>query len=243
MQLLAGLFQYHPPIERLHRLNPAFEEETGRLFDQVVHVFEPESDQSFFVQARLLKEKARGESEKDGTQLPAFVQLHRHDDPRIIDPPADVLRVLDRLDSILRDSPHASHPCSVSLPLYDVGTPQELSWTENSCQQIMVPLAAILLDYPFAYCLPEADGSSSSTLLSGVELHVFDCWITAPSSKSDDRSRIMQSSCPTALGIDCEVVKKDISSLLARRMGRLGGMQSYVANVGWKTVKLDSAGL
>lgn len=183
----------------------------------------------------------RGGSQGDRTQLPAFVQLHRHDEPRIIDPPVDVLRVLERLDSILGDSPHASHPCSVSLPLYDVGSSQDLAWTENSCQQIMVPLAAILLDYPFAYCLPEADASSSSTLLSGVELYVFDCCLTQ--SAPEDRVRIMQSSCPTALGIDCEVVKEDISSLLARRMDRLEGMQSYVVDVGWKTVKLDSAGL
>lgn len=77
-----------------------------------------------------------------------------------------------------------SHPLSLTLP-------------PNLSQETLIPLAAILLEYPVAYVPASSD---QANFLGGVPLNVFSCGLTSAFAEHV----LMKFSCPSDVGLQAE---------------------------------------
>ncbi|KZT25408.1 hypothetical protein NEOLEDRAFT_1065507, partial [Neolentinus lepideus HHB14362 ss-1] len=160
--------------------------EKNDLFNPLTHVCERSSDQSFFVNLDLIH--GRFSSINDTcNELGSWVTFIQLDGPvsRIIKPPAAVISLLSQ---ILNRIP--SPPATLELTLQDSYGPESL-----------VPLAALLLEYPIAYTVTS---TSSQAILGGVPLDVYQCIVKHPavsthaSTQQEDTS-LIKFSCPSHL--------------------------------------------
>lgn len=95
--------------------------------------------------------------------------------------------------------------------------PISFSMPGDSPVETLVPLAAVLLDYPVAY-VPSA---SYDNVLAGIPLDFYECLLTLPRGDAlqnvhagDTVHTIMKFSCPTAL-------KKDLHKLQGDEMKKM----------------------
>jgi hypothetical protein len=165
-----------------------------KLFQVVVHVYEPRSEQSFFINAPLLLAKLSPAS------WPVFVSTD--DSPNILaEPPEDIPSLVQNLANQLLDRSSWNDASAIVLP-------DNLSVTST------VPLAALLLEYPVAYC---PGTIATGPYLSHVTLDVYEVYVQLldnedkalvqqqtwipPSDILNRRHSILKFSCPSVLGI------------------------------------------
>ncbi|KAK7048051.1 thioredoxin-domain-containing protein [Favolaschia claudopus] len=141
----------------------------GAIFENVRHIYEASSQQSFFFNTQLCRELVRSIS--DDTAYVRFVFLKQHGEPELLKhPPPDVLSALLTLSET-----------------------QELP--PSLAQHTLIPLAGVLLGYPVAY-VPDSI-SESSTFLAQVPLDVYTCHARSPSWTSPHT--FLKFSCPAVL--------------------------------------------
>ncbi|KAA1469864.1 hypothetical protein DENSPDRAFT_648321 [Dentipellis sp. KUC8613] len=183
----------------------------------LLHVYEPTSGQSFFVNRPLLDglsksvmNKASGQ-ENDAAPLefiqPSFIHLT---DPTSVSteysPGVSIL--LGELGGLID---HAQEP--------------SFSLTEGHTQEVLVPLAAILLEYPVAY-VPSS--SEQSDFLENTPLDVYEYLLTGEDSK---QHQLLKFSCPSAIGslhprLSPHALMLRMKTLFERRLGAAGIQQT-----------------
>lgn len=84
----------------------------------------------------------------------------------------------------------------------------------------IIPLAAILIEYPIAY-VPAADQTS---FLSGVELRCFSCSIVSASHAQDESEvlPLMQFSCPVSTLVETGDITEALREKFTHRLERTG---------------------
>lgn len=166
----------------------------------VIHVYDPHSEQSFFVNTVLLQ-ALRYEL----ASLNAYSFIDLADSPTLVSysllidgmhemvnnlikvstPPLHVTRLLTALYESIENNPDAT---TIQLATNDEG-------------ESLVPFAAVLLEYPVAYVPPP----SLTGFLSGVPLDVYECTINPTSTAGDNSSWIpnghtlLKFSCPHSI--------------------------------------------
>ncbi|KAF8798968.1 hypothetical protein BYT27DRAFT_7202704 [Phlegmacium glaucopus] len=178
---LVDLFTPNDPVRLFSSLLAALRinTKTNVFFARVFHLYEPHSEQSFFINAQLLLERIHtlsGGSESP-PEYPLFIHLHSSVTV-IYEVPQQVLQVLISLLPLAQ---------SVELPL-------SFSLLSDTTFETAVPLAAILLDYLVAY----VPYTTYPNTLSGVPLDVYECILAIPGLDSREHS-IIKFSCPTTV--------------------------------------------
>ncbi|TFK52634.1 hypothetical protein OE88DRAFT_1428635 [Heliocybe sulcata] len=175
---LLDIFSIGDAVSTLSRLIVVLRERSS-LFNDLMHVYEPSSDQSFFVNLGLLGNRLKSD---DLNSWIIFVQTTSPISPVL--PPSSVSQLLSQiLDN------HGSS-CSITLVLPpSVGTDS------------LIPVAAVLLEYPVAYT--PASISSQATL-AGVPLDVYECVVRHPpifarSAPQQTGTSLVKFSCPSHL--------------------------------------------
>ncbi|KAF8964404.1 hypothetical protein BDZ97DRAFT_1816376 [Flammula alnicola] len=193
---LVDLFAPKDPVDLFSQLLSALRSDrrTKEIFAPVVHVFEPSSEQSFFVNARLLASRIKALVSGSSTYStnprgsPVFLHLQSPIKP-LEEPPNRLLQVLKSL-----------------LPLTATPDPLPLSFSlpDDITIETAVPLAAVLLDYPIAY----VPSPSYNNVLSGLPLDFYECVLISrggdqsiggKAENQDDSRTIMKFSCPTEM--------------------------------------------
>ncbi|KAF9046596.1 hypothetical protein BJ165DRAFT_1178222 [Panaeolus papilionaceus] len=187
---LLDIFILEKPFETFDKILLALRSssQTTDYFSEVIHLHEPVSQQSFFLNTRLtaasLSRTLLGADH--GSDDIAFIKLS--EPPEIMDgPPDTVLQVCTTLSQQLSDLPLST---SFSLP-------------ENTPATVSVPVAAILLDYPVAYVPNSTDGGP----LSNVSLNFYEAILTWSSEVTPTKHNkrditqhsVMKFSCPSSL--------------------------------------------
>ncbi|KAF5385708.1 hypothetical protein D9757_005504 [Collybiopsis confluens] len=193
-------------LHRLRQANSLVAEETepSVLFIDVVHVYEPTSEQSFFINAPLFLDTSP-------PHCPVFISADSS--PHILTEPPQTLPSLlhDLTNQLIRHS---------SSPTITIDLPQDLSPAST------VPLAAILLEYPVAYCPPAT--INSEPLLGGVTLDVYQVSLNNVPARSflnnNSHHVLLKFSCPSHLGssypdrLSPELTMVNLRSLFESRM-------------------------
>jgi hypothetical protein len=178
------------------------------FFNEIVYLHDYEHNQAFFIHASCALRTARyyvnhepvsATSHQGGlvsdTLLATFIQLKEHSEPtlvclspwhsgdagRIQSPQCSrpSLQLVEVIQDLSRQLSGDQIPVSISLPA-------ELRFTE------LVPLAALLLEYPVAY-VPSSEASPSS--LSHRPLDVYECVL----NRGPDEHVLLKFSCPSDL--------------------------------------------
>ncbi|TFK25413.1 hypothetical protein FA15DRAFT_687016 [Coprinopsis marcescibilis] len=178
-------------ILRTLRNTPA----TAEIGANIVHLFEPESEQSFLVNRNLVPLRLGPLLELNYNGVsPTFVE---------VSPPSH-FKHLEVVPEAL---------CSVLRYLVDkfrldsnTGVPYSLSLPKNLHIELTVPLAAILLDYAVAYVpsIFEEDAETSHKFLAGVAVATYECTLTLGFTNKQQEGlepevRVMKFSCPRSL--------------------------------------------
>ncbi|TFK40811.1 hypothetical protein BDQ12DRAFT_468320 [Crucibulum laeve] len=202
----------------------ALRQTCGPVFLTVFHLYEPSSEQSFFVNrsllprrlASILSEPSTSISDSESDAI-SFVLLSKDGSPsQLLSSPASLPPIVKFLAAL---SPSLAP--SISLPPY-------------MTQETAVPLAALLLDYPIAYvpCSPE-----QANFLSNVPLDVYECRLALELEPgSEQEHTLMKFSCPCAISeVDTELVPQRMQERLRRnfelRMKTLGPSENRMPRV------------
>ncbi|KAJ7600640.1 hypothetical protein C8J56DRAFT_13940 [Mycena floridula] len=175
--------------------------EKSALFHNVLYLWDPSSEQSFFINIRLLLHCWFGEGLSLSDRLRArirFVLLSANDDPKLLtDPPTSVLVTLRNIGN------HATpFPLTITLAP-DLGP------------EVLIPLAAVLLEYPVALCIPDTV-DDMSFFLARQPLNVYQATLRWPDT--DEEHTLLKFSCPVAVAVDSDAL---IAALAAHFDGRL----------------------
>ncbi|KAF9267394.1 hypothetical protein L218DRAFT_984925 [Marasmius fiardii PR-910] len=163
-------------------------------FKSVVHIYDPTSDQSFFINKPLFLSRIRGflslydtdsagllsAMEGPNFQPTSFISLSSEGpfNPTFTDVSEGVHAVLRHLSSQIQlISAEDSVQESMTITL-----PPNLSYI------VTVPLAGFLLEYPVAFCPISTPGADTSSFLSQVPLRVYKCFL-----KLEDKDRTRDS--------------------------------------------------
>lgn len=219
--------------------------QAAAVFQDVIVLHEPTSDQLFFVNLHLLERRCaqtlgsdnrRGERHQDAEPWPAFLHL-------LVEP---TLVGTERIPTLL-----FSHSALSLVPgVFQVGFPKQLAaLLRELCARgekhadlprptiltishpiditVSVPLAAVLLEYPVAYVPLDAD---QTVFLTGVGLDVYDCVLTfsrIPDSHDTGRGpdgpyehRLLKFSCPSRLAREATTLLP--TTLIARMQAKFG---------------------
>ncbi|KIK99850.1 hypothetical protein PAXRUDRAFT_131180 [Paxillus rubicundulus Ve08.2h10] len=157
----------------------------GSPFKNVVLWNHSSAMQSFIVNVPLLEAKLAGLTE--GIEQCAFVHLHD---------PGDCFSVSSKTPDAVQDvlvNMQASMAVSLDMPSFSL--PEALT------QQVLVPLAAVVIDYPVAY-VPAS--SEQTSFLGGEALDIYDvsfkCPLSSDSASNLQRDHvILMFSCPRVL--------------------------------------------
>ncbi|KAJ3801562.1 hypothetical protein GGU11DRAFT_674697, partial [Lentinula aff. detonsa] len=190
----------------------------SKLFRDVVHIYEPCSEQSFLINPlRLLtrypvEDVANSQLTDWPFSFPIFLYT----------PPEGLFAIVQ--DLILQ----ISNPSSTLNQSSTIILPQGLS------ASLTVPLAAILLEYPVAYC-PSA--TIGSPFLNSVTLDVYEVRLMLndedvdtssqrkPTPSPDDEERdhrsVLKFSCPSGLGLSHQTIKEQLQSCFDHRLANL----------------------
>ncbi|TFY78947.1 hypothetical protein EWM64_g5068 [Hericium alpestre] len=146
----------------------------------VIHVYEPSSAQSFFVHVGLLERVVLDFDEEpvDEEEYYHFVLLSN---PPVLSPviPGAVLPLLRSIFEAVTQTPEPS-----------------VTIRQEHTQQEIIPLAALLLEYPVAYVPISPE---QSIFLPGVQLDVYTCMVGMPGD-GDAPHPLLKFSCPTLIG-------------------------------------------
>ncbi|KAF9463061.1 hypothetical protein BDZ94DRAFT_1322142 [Collybia nuda] len=210
------------------------------VFGTVIHVYEPTSGQSLFVNIsmflgnQILEGISSARSENRGHQdygheanvfEISFVRLHPDQRCEFLSaPPAGVISILkslvDEFANVL------SLPVSKTLP-------------KTFSQDISVPLAAVLIEYPVAYVPMLSD---QAPFLTGVNLDVYECVLTSDGSlQSSNPHTLLKFSSPSQLGKehpDLLGPSHMIESLIAKFQPRVHKISSDTKLVVRQTVEI-----
>ncbi|KAJ4491434.1 hypothetical protein C8J55DRAFT_280224 [Lentinula edodes] len=208
----------------LHRL-----EQKSKLFQDVFHVYEPYSEQSFLINASLLLAKYTIEDMSNWPHTSAYpVFVSTGSPPKILSTPTEGLFALvQNLIQQLRDpSPVLKEKSTIILP-------------QGLFANLTVPFAAVLLEYPVAYC---PSGTVVSPFLSSATLDIYEVRLTLPdqgyvtsgrrkawpSVNDEDRHycSVLKFSCPSDLGRSCpglnpQSIQESLQSCFDSRIANL----------------------
>ncbi|KAJ3996914.1 hypothetical protein F5050DRAFT_1807297 [Lentinula boryana] len=201
----------------------------SNLLRDVVHVYEPCSEQSFLINPlRLLarypiEDVANSQLTEWPFSLPIFVSTNSP--PEVLYTPPEGLFAIVQ-DLILQ----ISNPSSTLNQSSTIILPQGLS------ASLTVPLAAILLEYPVAYC-PSA--TIGSPFLTSVTLDVYEVRLMlnsedvdtssqrkptpSPEDEERDHRSVLKFSCPSGLGhsspnLSHQTIKEQLQSCFDHRL-------------------------
>lgn len=125
-----------------------------------------------------------------------------------------------------------------SIPEVSLRLPPNLSMVT------LIPLAAVLLDYPIAY-VPESE--SQTSFLSGTPLVVYRCRLVGKPQGDEDNDKqhvLLQFSCPVSLENSMVSTRKTVSFLEHTFQPRVAQILSkYVLHVDYEHVALDRVAL
>ena len=109
------------------------------------------------------------------------------------------------------------------------------------CSQDIIPLAAVLLEYPVAYIL---DNTIKGPFLSNIDLQVFACslWLgDALSSATEGRHTFLQFSYPDSLVEQVGDIAQQLHTRFTRRFTVAG--IPHTLEIGSRTERLDRVAL
>ncbi|KDQ62316.1 hypothetical protein JAAARDRAFT_203477 [Jaapia argillacea MUCL 33604] len=157
-------------------------------FKDLRHLYDPQSDQSFFVNISLLRERFQTLC---NDPLSLDMDDQRVEFVALTDPPTLVSSPL----------PHLASTMKGVLQLPDIMTSHSLSQRGQDLSPLdftlTIPLAAIVLEYPIAYVPMHTP--HPTPFLSGVPLDVYEVTL---SLSSGVRHVMMKFSCPASVGMD-----------------------------------------
>ncbi|THH20078.1 hypothetical protein EW146_g1180 [Bondarzewia mesenterica] len=153
------------------------------LFESVLHVYEPSSEQSFLINVPLFRRACQGGEgfAPDQAENTSFISLNETP-TRLSKAPDDLRRVLNGLS----ESFAATSDPSIPLPT-------------GLTQQTVIPLAAVLLEYPVAYVPISA---YQTDFLSSIPLTVYECTLRfngRDAATGSNSHCILKFSCPTMI--------------------------------------------
>lgn len=121
--------------------------------------------------------------------------------------------------------------------------PISVTSSQELTQELMIPIAAILLEYPVGY-VPISNIQTS--FLSGELLDVYECHITRSDSGPSNWHTLLKFSCPTIVGIEhSELSPQNLIERLKKRfIPRLQEAHSHMAmDIHVSAEKLDRVAL
>ncbi|KAF7422547.1 hypothetical protein PC9H_010703 [Pleurotus ostreatus] len=194
------------------------------IFDSLLIIHESSSDQTFFVHARLAHGRLKrvvGTVARPNTPYPShsvveessFVEVTfvspGPEPPAKCAMPGDLRQILEYITSEL--------DARISGDLYNSQSVIQLPVSHPST---MIPLAAILLEYPVAYVPPPEP--ASFTFLSGIGLDVYEV-VLASSSSELRQHTLLKFSSPHGLdeGLSPQVVKERLYNHFRPRLSTL----------------------
>ncbi len=182
------------------------------VFESVTLLYDPASDQIFFVSAPRLRTYYELDSRRLSGQLLAWVsfievggtttkvrsllgRLRKHssthcDVRQVCPPPVGLPTVFDAV--AIRTDVQGTTPVMISLPD-----------DEGRSTGDMVAFAACILEFPVAY-VPIPDGPEGGAFLAGEPLDVYDCVLVPHTSQTQAHSEaqsLIKFSCPQAIGL------------------------------------------
>lgn len=107
----------------------------------------------------------------------------------------------------------------------------------------MVPLAAILLDYPVAYVPTSCD---QTAFLSGETLDVYECRLVHPGHSTVDGHTLLKFSCPNATGVEYSYLSPQrlVDRMKERFVTKLQAIDSRITlDINTSTEKFDRVAL
>ncbi|KAI0729626.1 hypothetical protein C8Q72DRAFT_304915 [Fomitopsis betulina] len=187
--------------------------QVATVFQDVIVLHEPTSDQLFFVNSHLLERRCAqilSSDNHDAEPWPMF--LHLLEEPTLVGFPIQLAGLLRELCA--RGEKHAGLPRPTILT---VSHPLDIS--------VSVPLAAVLLEYPVAYVPLDAD---QTAFLTGVGLNVYECVLTFSQVPGDTGSgsdrpyehTLLKFSCPSRLAGEATTLLP--TTLVERMQARFG---------------------
>jgi len=158
------------------------------VFQAVTVFLEPNSDQLFFLNTDLLRRRFFGPKQTPDAVVSCTHFVYASQNPALL--PSAPPELLEILNHLLIPTQGPPPPCLTYTP------PEPLD------ASALVPLAALLLEYPLAY-VPLPAGQSG--YLSGVPLDVYECglsWAEQPLGYPSERHMVLKFSCPCAIGLE-----------------------------------------
>ncbi|KAJ2929771.1 hypothetical protein H1R20_g7328, partial [Candolleomyces eurysporus] len=228
------------------------DEWTAKIAEDVIHVFEPTSEQSFLVNLRLLRNRianvlgqgsskasvmngGAAEHAKAGPfTLLAFVRLFPGSSSEIIYDDQIPLEITQSLESLcsklnfsLQDAPQEEENPTPPIP------PLSILLEQNLHLGVIVPLAAVILDYSVAYVPEVGSGSTASSpvFLANVPVNTYEATLSFTEGNSEATMKVLsvlKFSCPRRLEEVCperlsqESIVKGLESLLRSRLEEIG---------------------
>jgi hypothetical protein len=110
-------------------------------------------------------------------------------------------------------------------------------------QELMIPIAAILLEYPIAYVPTSSD---ETAFLSGQPLNVYECHLIHANGEPPDRHTLLKFSCPAIIGVEHYQLSshKLIEGLKAKFVPRLQAADDHISvDIHVLTEKFDRVAL
>lgn len=157
------------------------------MFKDVVHVYDPSSDQSFFLNISLFLPRARGclSVNEPGFRPTSFIPLSSEaaSNSSLSVVPEEVLAVLRHLIiqiQLISAEGSVQEAQTITLP------------PDLPCN-VTVPLAGFLLEFPVAFCPISVPGIETRSFLNQVPLRVYRCLLN-----HEDKSRITRDSDTTS---------------------------------------------
>ncbi|KIM89222.1 hypothetical protein PILCRDRAFT_2484 [Piloderma croceum F 1598] len=148
------------------------------VFEDVTLWHDPSSSQTFFVNVSLLSKTYR-DLQSSEPPWTAFIRLN--EPPTLA--PGNIVQVLADIVTQTFNNP------------ISVISSQELT------QDLMIPVAAILLEYPVAY-VPTSGAGDQTAFLSRELLDVYECLLMNAGIGTHNRHTLMKFSCPNVIGVE-----------------------------------------
>ncbi|RDX42510.1 hypothetical protein OH76DRAFT_1411093 [Lentinus brumalis] len=189
------------------------------VFESVTLLYDPASDQIFFVSVPRLRTYYELDSRRLSDQFLAWVSFIevRGTMAKICPPPVGLPTVFDAV--AIRIDVQKTTPVMISLPDDD-----------GRSMGDMVAFAACIIEFPVAY-VPIPDGPEGGAFLAREPLDVYDCVLvphTAQEQAHSEAQSLIKFSCPQAIGLKVPELspKSLIERLTTRFAERVGSTTS-----------------
>ncbi|KAJ8080552.1 hypothetical protein PM082_017386 [Marasmius tenuissimus] len=222
-------------------------------FERVAHIYDPSSEQSFFVNVSLLLSRSQAilsgssveSSEESNVDQTIYVSLASDGspNPKISSIPQEIVAVLRHL-AIAMQIRHTSVDTASDECPSTIALPTELLF------DVMVPLAGFILEYPVALSPTPVSGSDMSAFLSQVPLHVYECALDLDTDTAGSRRHLlMKFSIPSVLAsvhpfiFSPSIVTSKLETKLKSRLEQAFSGSVPSLTVVYNTVTLDRVAL